>query len=223
VIAEDELFHGGKRIRTPGDKEWVFEGSGRAWTEGGRLHIENDQDHPPELPGHVVLWNTRSFPADFLLEFALSPQDSANGLGIVFFNATSREGRSIFDPGLSRRDGLLPKYAFELNCYHVSYWATSEYGTPRRTTNLRKNPWCYLAACGNDLITGAGPGPHLVRVLKQGGKIRVETCGKMSLVFDDDGATHGPVWQAGRIGLRQMKYTVRGSYTHFKVWQVTAR
>jgi hypothetical protein len=39
-------------------KEWVLEGTGRAWTEGGTLHVANgkgDEDH-------VVLWNTRAIP-----------------------------------------------------------------------------------------------------------------------------------------------------------------
>jgi hypothetical protein len=219
VITEDQLFDGDKRVRLPEGREWVFEGPGRAWTEGGRLHIEN---HKGDAKGHVVLWNTRVFPADFLLEFGVSPVNSTNGLNIVFFSAKAKTGGGIFDPGLPLRAGDFRTYHSDaLNCYHISYWACAEGGVPRRTTNLRKNCGFYLPACGNDRIAGEGPGPHTVRLLKVGGRIRLEERGALSLCFDDDGVTYGPIWGEGCIGLRQMAHTDKASYTHFKVWKVS--
>jgi hypothetical protein len=219
VVSEDELFEGEKRVRLPEGKDWVFEGAGKAWTEGGRLHIESLK--PAEPDGHVVLWNTRVFPADFLLEFGMSPEDSNKGLNIVFFAARPKDGGGIFDLGLPRREGNFRNYhSGALNNYHVSYWACDAVGGPRRTANLRKNFGFYLPACGNDNIAGQGPGPYLVRFLKVGGKIRVETCGRLSISFDDDGTAYGPIWGDGFIGLRQMAHTHRASYTHFKVWEV---
>ena len=221
VVMEDELCEGERRARLPKGRDWVFEGPGKAWTEGGRLHIESAK---PKQGGHVVLWNTRVFPADFLLEFAMSPRDSSMGLNIVFFCATSRQGGSIFDLGLPRRGGVFRNYhSGALDCYHASYWAVAGTGVPRRTANLRKNHGFFLPACGIDRIAGHGPGPHKVRLLKAGNTIRLETCGQLSLTFDDDGKTYGPICGAGRIGLRQMGHTHRASYTHFRVWQVVAR
>ena len=221
VVAEADLFEGNTRVRLPDGRDWVFEGPGKAWTQCGRLHIESAR---PKEAGHVVLWNTRAFPADFLLEFGMSPQDSSMGLNIVFFCATSRVGGGIFDLGLPRRDGVFRNYhSGALDSYHVSYWAVAPTGVPRRTANLRKNHGFFLPACGTDRIAGQGVGPHTVRLLKVGNKIWLETRGQLSLVFDDDGATYGPVLGGGRMGLRQMGHTHRASYTHFKVWKVGAR
>jgi hypothetical protein len=218
VVTEDALFDGEKRVRLPEGRDWVFEGPGKAWTEGGRLHIESFK---PKEGGHVVLWNTRAFPADFLLEFGISPQDSSMGLNIVFFCTASREGGGIFDLGLPRRGGVFKSYhSGALDCYHISYWAVAATGVPRRTANLRKNHGFLLPACGDDRIAGMGAGPHKVRLLKVGNRIRLETRGQLALAFDDDGKTYGPVHGPGRIGLRQMAHTHKASYTGFNVWKV---
>ena len=107
-----------------------------------------------------------------------------------------------------------------INCYHTSYWATSEQGGPRGTAHIRKNQGFHLVAMGRDFIAGGGPGPHRVRVLKIGGKIQVEANGKISVAWQDDGKAFGPVLKDGLIGLRQMSHTKQCSYTHFKVWEV---
>ena len=224
VVHEDELFDGDRRARLPEGKDWVFEGPGRAWTDEGWLHMESFN---PQEGGHVVLWSTRVFPEDFLLEFGMSPKDSENGLNIVFLCANSREGGGIFDLDLPHRGGIFKNYhSGALNSYHVSYWACSaaaDGGIPRRTANVRKNHGFYLVSCGIDRIAGEGPGPHRVRVLKVGGKLRVEARGRIAAAFDDDGSTYGSVWGSGAIGLRQMGHTDRASYTHFQVWKVQRR
>jgi hypothetical protein len=215
-ITEKGLFRDGKRSLSPAGKEWVLEGAGSAWTEGGALHLANgkgDEDH-------VVLWNTRIFPADFLLEFKMSPRDSNTGLNIVFFAARSRNGGGIFAPGLPLRDGVFVNYTNRaIDCYHTSYSATHPDGAPRRTANLRKNSGFHLLASGDDHVAGRA-GPHRVRLLKFGGAIRLETNGELSLRFADDGTTYGPILRDGLIGLRQMAYTGEASYTQLRIWQV---
>ena len=216
-VHEDSLFDGDKRVRRPDGAEWVLEGPGKAWTEDGRLWMETHGGDD----GHLVLWNTREFPSDFLLEYGFSPDDSNRGLHIVFLGAKSLSGGSIFDLDLPLRGGLFRNYhSGELNCYHISGFATSETGRPRRTTNVRKNQGFFLVTCGDDRITGQGPGPHLFRLLKVGGKIALETRGLIASRFDDDGETYGPVWQEGLIGLRIMGYTGKASFSHFRVWEV---
>ena len=224
VIHENRLFDGNRRLPLPEKAEWILEGPGRAWCEEGSLHLRSDR---PEDKGHVVLWNRHDFPANFLLEFGLSPQNSQRGLNILFFSTTARNGiGSPFHPTLPRRDGVFKAYhSGELDGYHLSYWASAAPGNgiPRRTANLRKNRGFHLIGCGDDRITGMGPGPHRIRVLKVGGQIQIEVNGKLALTHHDKGQTHGPTLGAGAIGLRQMSHTVQARYTHFQVWRVSQR
>ena len=134
--------------------------------------------------------------------------------------ARAVDGGSPFELGLPKRAGKFGEYIRGgLQCYHCSYWATVR-GILRRTANLRKNPGFAMPAVGIDRIGGTGPGPHRVRLLKVGGRIQLETQGRLALVFEDDGNTHGPKLGDGYIGLRQMAHSRRVSYTHFKVWKV---
>lgn len=218
VINEGDLFRGPKRIGLPQGADWVLEGAGKAWTQDGRLHIKHATD-----ADSTVLWNTQRFPADFLLEFAFAPSDPQQGLTIIFFAATGLDGGGVFDLDQRRRDGEFPNYhSSSLRCYHISYWATAPDGVGfRGTSNLRKNPGHRLVAIGDDHIAGAGAGPHKVRLCKIGGKIQLETNGKLSVVWEDDGKTLGAVLGGGYIALRQMRHTRSASYTHFKLFAIT--
>jgi hypothetical protein len=218
VVDELDLFDGDRRVRLPAGKEWVLEGEGRAWTENGLLHVETTGDRNA---GHLVLWSTRRFPDDILIEWEMSPRDSADGLTIIFFAARPKDNPagSIFDVGMPKRDGLFKNYhTGALNNYHCSYWAG-----PRRTANLRKNHGFFLTTCGVDRIMGQGPGPHKVRLLKAGGAIRLEIRGQLAVTLDDDGRRYGPVWTDGYIGLRQMGHTRKMTYSSFKVYEVKRR
>ena len=220
VISEASLFSNGKRTRRPTDAEWTLEGPGRAWTEDDHLHLES---LAPDNKGHVVLWNTRQFPENCLIEFDVSPSDSTNGLNIVFFAAQGREGTDIFDLALPRRDGIFKNYhSGALNSYHISYWACApdNGGMPRRTANIRKNHGFQLVSCGSDNIAAQGKGPHVVRLLKFEGRIVLETAGKLSAAWHDNGSSHGPALKGGQIGLRQMGHTHRASYGSFIVYKV---
>ena len=213
LLEETELFEKERRVRepTPGI-DWVLDGKGTARTEEGRLLLSNEQDD-------VVLWNTRKFPADFLLEFGVFPHDPNKGLNIVFLAAMGRDGGGIFDLAQPRRAGAFKAYhSGALNSYHVSYWATDEHGAARGTAHIRKNYGLHLVAQGSDFITGQGKGPHVVRVLKIGGNIQVEVDGKIAVRWTDDGSAFGPILEEGFIGLRQMAHTQSCRYTHFHVW-----
>lgn len=214
-VREAELFADGKRVRRPDGADWVLEGeTAGARVEQGRLHLQNNG-------GHLVLWNTREFPSDFLLEFGVSPADANDGLAIVFFAAKGRDGGGIFDPGQPRRDGVFKTYhSGGLDCYHTSYWAVAPSGDPRGTAHIRKNHGFHLVAKGRDFIAGQGAGPHRVRVLKVAGQIDVEVNGRLAVHWVDDGKAYRPVLGGGFIGLRQMSHTGGCSYTHFKVWAV---
>jgi hypothetical protein len=218
-VRESDLFENARRVRKPpSTADWVLEGKATARVAEGRLYLTNDGDH-------LVFWNTRRFPADFLLEFSVSPHDANNGLNIVFFAATALDGGSIFELQQPLRDGVFKKYhTGDLNSYHVSYWAaTNDDGTTRGTPHVRKNRGFHLVAAGKDFVTGQGAGPHRVRILKVGGRIDAEVNGKLAVRWTDDGRSYGPVLRDGFIGLRQMAHTRESSYTNFKVWAVTRR
>jgi hypothetical protein len=213
VVKESELFENGRRVREPATGiDWVLEGRADARVANDRLYLTNEA-------AHLVIWSTRRFPADFLLEFAVVPHDANEGLNIVFFAATGRDGRSIFDLGQPMRGGEFRKYhSGQLNSYHASYWATRKGGRARGTAHIRKNHGFHLVATGKDFITGQGNGPHRVRLLKLDGRIEIEVNGKLAARWLDEGRTWGPILRDGFIGLRQMAHTGECSYTHFKVW-----
>lgn len=218
MIREDDLMAGDDRVAMPsGDVDWVFEGPGSAWTQNGGLHVTNfiPGQSEKQKAGHVVIWNTRKFPGNFLLEFDFYPKNSNKGLAIIFFSATGRAGESIFDLNQPRRGGIFRRYIRGgLDNYHVSYWAVNE--TPRMTTHLRKNHGFDLVAVGKDNIWGHGPGPHRVRLLKIAGTIQLEVRGEVVLNWADK----GEFLRDGHIGLRTMSRTGEVTYSNFKIWKV---
>ena len=200
--------------------DWSLEGGKSANIENGKLVLES---HPSEDPddrsrNHLVYWLKREVPSDFMLEFSVCPQNRKWGLNIVFFNARGVNGEDIFEPPIQSRDGLFKLYhSGDLNNYHVSYWAGN-----RGTANLRKNKGFNLVSEGKDLIAGApAEAFQIVRIYKRGGKIRITVDGALSVAYDDDGTTFGPVlMQSGWIGLRQMGHTLRCEYGYLKVFSL---
>ena len=58
-----------------------------------------------------------------------------------------------------------------------------------------------------------------MRLYKKGGTIRLMVDDAIAVAFDDDGRSHGPVWNhRDWIGLRQMGHTVRCEYDHLTVY-----
>jgi|GEM_PF-1846404 len=228
VVAEASLFDSDRRVREP-DAEWVIEGEGRAFTEGGELVIETDRPTPPsrwegggavwETPGHVVLWLNKRLPERILVEYDLTVEDPSRGLQILFFAARGPDGGSIFQPGLSMRGGRFDKYIrnpSEFLSYHVSLWA-APYGLPRRSSNLRKNGDFLLLAAGDDRIAPNGSGPHRIRVLHDGARIAAEVGGVRVIDFQEDPALSGPPLPGGYVGLRMMGDARRIRISNFSI------
>jgi hypothetical protein len=199
-------------------KDWKLEGGKRMSIENGRLVLESEPPgpKPSAADNHLVCWLTKEMPADFLLEFKVHPQNRKQGLNIVFFNARGLHGESIFDPALAPRTGVFKQYhSGDLNNYHISYWAGD-----RGTANVRKNKGFALVATGPDVVVKApAEAFQTIRLYKRGGTIRLMVDDIISVAFDDDGKTHGPVWKhSGWIGLRQMGHTVRCEYDDLRVY-----
>jgi len=197
-------------------KNWKLEGGKRVSIANGQLVLESTPGKDnPNTDNHLVCWLTKEMPADFLLEFTVRPAHRADGLNIVFFNTRGVHGESIFDPALKPRTGIFKQYhSSDLNGYHISYWAGE-----RGTANIRKNAGFALVATGPDLITKGKPAAfQTVRLYKRGGTIRLMVDDVISVAWDDDGQSHGPVWtHSGWIGLRQMAHTERCEYDSLKV------
>jgi hypothetical protein len=193
---------------------WVREGGESATIVDGRLRLQTGPS--AEQGQHIVFWLKREIPPDFLAEWQFRPYDKQNGLTIVFFNARGRNGESIFDPKLAPRDGTFVQYTNgDLDAYHISYYAGH-----RGSVNLRKNHGFLLAAIGSEYVHGAPPETfHTITLLKQGGTIRLAVDGKVSLKFDDDGQTYGPIHDhSGWFGLRQMFQAWYTEYDDLRIW-----
>lgn len=201
---------------------WRLEGGKGMEIAGGRLVLQSapGSTRSETHADHLVCWLTREIPADFLLEFSVRPQNRNQGLNIVFFNTRGVHGENIFQPPIVPRNGLFRQYhSGDVNGYHVSYWAGD-----RGTANIRKNRGFHLVAVGKDLVAQAGDAFQTVRIYKRGGTIRVTVDDVVSVAYDDDGRTCGPVWtHSGWIGLRQMSHTVRCEYDHLKVFPLKNR
>jgi hypothetical protein len=209
------------------DAEWIAEGWGGAEVRGGRLLVAPSpfdavgKPHPVEQGrrSHMVIWNHRNFPADFLLELEMSPCASANGLTIVLFCAAGRNGEDIFDLSLPPRRAEYQAYhSGVIGNYTDSYWSRNN-EAESLSNRLRKNPGFKQVSEGPSLTTGPTDITHRLRILKSGARIEVEVNGKVVIKWEDPERPHG----MGRIGLRSMEGVDMVAYDNFKVWQVTAK
>jgi len=213
-----------RKGRPAPDAEWIAEGWGGAEIRDGKLRVAPspfDAAGRPKLaePGqrsHMVVWNQRVFPADFLVGFEMSPCGSTNGLTIVLFCASGTNGGDIFDL-------LLPPRRADYKAYHSgaianytdAYWSRNT-EVESVSNRLRKNPGFNEVATGASLTTGPTDVTHRVRILKYGAHIEAEINGKIALEWDDPENPHG----AGRIGFRSMDGVTMVAYDNFTVWQV---
>lgn len=216
-----------RKALPPTDAEWIAEGWGGAEVRDGRLFVAPSpfdasgmpQQVEPARRSHMVIWNRRIFPADFLLEFEMSPCGSTNGLTIVLFCVTGAKGEDIFDLSLPPRRAEYQTYhSGAIANYTDSYWSRNN-ETESLTNRLRRNPGFKLVAEGPSLTTGPTDVTHRLRILKIGAHIEVEVNGRVVIRWDDSERPLG----AGRIGLRSMEGVTMIAYDNFKVWQVTAR
>ena len=207
------------------DAEWIAEGWGGCAIRAGKLWVAParfDAQGRPETvePGsrsHMVVWNRRIFPGDFLLDLEMSPCGSANGLTIVLVCAAGKSGADLFDLSLPpRRADYVAYHSGEIANYTDSYWSRNT-EAESVSNRLRKNPGFRLVAEGPSLTTGPESATHRLRILKVGAHIEVEVNGKVTVRWDD--AEH-PLG-AGRIGLRSMAGVDVVTYDNFRVWQVT--
>jgi hypothetical protein len=205
--------------------EWIAEGNGGVEIRHGKLRVSplrfdaKGRQISGQPRSHLVIWNKNIFPADFLLEFEMSPNGSTNGLTIVFLCATGKNGEDIFDLSLPPRQADYKTYhSGAIANYSDSYWSRNT-EVESVTNRLRKNAGFKLVAEGKSLTTGSTDVTHHLRILKVGQHLEIEVNGKIILKWDDPEKSLG----AGRVGLRSMEGVSLITYDNFKVWQVSAK
>lgn len=194
---------------------WRLEGPGIVEYRDGWMLMKSERPDGPD--GHIVHWCPEEFPARFRAEWEFELLGE-QGLCIVFFAARGHGGRDVFDPSLAPRNGIFKQYhSGDLDCYHISYFANTP-GSARRVANLRKNAGFYLVANGPVGVAAAKPGEvHRAVLVKDGARVRLAVDGRTIIDHTDDGQRAGPVWAGGKIGLRQMQWTI-GRYRNFRVY-----
>jgi hypothetical protein len=214
------------RVSVPDKRAaWIAEGRGGVEIRDGKLRVSplpfdaSGNQIKSEPRSHMVVWSSQIFPADFLAEFEMDPNGSTNGLTIVFFCATGKNGEDLFDTSLPVREADYKNYhSGAIANYSDAYWSRNT-DDEASTNRLRKNPGFALVAQGRSLTTGSTEATHQIRILKFGGHIEIEIDRHVVLKWDDTGTPLG----AGRIGFRSMEAVSLITYDNFKVWKLSRK
>ena len=205
-------------------QDFVLEGRALASFPQDCLRLENAESAQLGQKANYVLWCRRSFPANLLLEIDFHPVREP-GLAMMFFSASGRDGRGLFDPSLSPRTGEYTQYHHgDINAFHLSFFRRKEKDERRfHTCNLRKSHGFYLVAQGADPIPDAADadGFYTLSLLKQGPDIRFAVNDLVVLCFHDDGSRYGPLLGGGCIGLRQLAPMI-GEYRNLRVFSLSS-
>ena len=193
---------------------WVMEGPGLTEFDDGWMNMKSRQ--PEGENGHIVYWCPRDFPDRLVAEWEMQVL-SKEGLCITFFAAEGRKGEDILSPILPKRTGIFRQYTQgAINCYHISYFANTPSAPGRITSNMRKNSGFHVVANGPPGIEPGSKSVHAVRLIKDAAHVQLQVDGKVIIDFEDDGRRYGPVLGGGKIGFRQMGWTV-ARYRNFRV------
>ena len=205
-------------------RDFTLEGSALISFPENCLRLENAESAQLGQKANYVLWCRHSFPADLLLEIDFHPVREP-GLAMLFFSASGKNGRSLFDPALSPRTGEYIQYHHgDINAFHLSFFRRKEKDERSfHTCNLRKSYGFYLVAQGADPIPDAADadGFYTLSLLKHGPEIRFTVNSLEILRFHDDGSSFGPILGGGCIGLRQLAPMI-GEYRNLRVFSLSS-
>ncbi len=169
---------------------------------------------------HHVFWCPQRLPADFAAQWEMQNLHPKAGLCIVFFCATAVSGHDVMHPRLPARDGTFRQYnRGALSNYHISYYANTPNLPARPVARLRKNPGANIVHEGPVGIAADSTEVHQVRLLKDGGRIRLWVDDRTIIDWTDDVQVLGQAYRQGKITLRQMQWT-QFRYRNFRVWGV---
>lgn len=184
-----------------------LEGQAQITFPAGRLRMENAVSAQYGQKSNYVLWCPVQFPDTILVKWNFQPLKEP-GLCMLFFAATGRRGKDLFDASLQKRTGEYPLYHHgDINTFHVSYFRRLLPDERAfHTCNLRKSYGFHLVAQGGDPIPSVKDcvGPYRMTLRKVGAEIAFFI--NDLLVFDwvDDGTRFGPLLGGGKLGFRQL-------------------
>lgn len=194
---------------------WKMEGPGEVAFKDGWMHMQS-----PGEKMHHVFWCPKRFPASFVAQWEAQNLETDAGLCIVFFSAAAKDGGSIFDKDLPKRNGNFQRYINgAIRCYHTSYYANAAHNPDREQTNLRKNPGFHLVTEGPEGIPTRSEKVHTITLAKHDNRIRLWVDDRKVIDWTDEGRKGGDPHGDGFIGFRQMKWT-HFRYRDFRVWAV---
>jgi hypothetical protein len=202
-----------------------MEGPGRLRFSNHEMYMESSISNPEDgSTGHFNFWCPLEFPDNIIIEWEFAPV-SDHGVCHLFFSASGENAESIFDPGLSVRDGHYEQYhSGDINNYFVIYF--SNWGVLRTTnfatTSLHKSkPYAFLSHGKPGVVPGKNQFSRL-QIVKHHGDISLYINGKKCIDFIDDGIRYKKVNSSGTIGFRQMAET-KARYRNFKVYAVESQ
>lgn len=163
-------------------------------------------------------------PADVAITWEFTPLREP-GLAILFFSARGRAGQDALDLALKERTGEYQQYhSGDLNALHVSYFRR-RYPSERafHLANLRKSFGFHLVAQGADPIPDVADalGPYHIRLEKWRGQVKLQINDLPIFSWEDDGQSHGPLLNGGKIGFRQMAPLI-AEYANLRVRELVA-
>ncbi len=186
---------------------FIREGQPKIACDDDGLLLTNGMDPAAGQAANFLLWCQQIMPADFQLSCRFRPLREP-GLAMLFFAASGRDGRDLFDPTLSPRSGVYRQYHDgDIEAYHLSFFRRKNPGERAfHTCNLRKSKGFHLVAQGADPIppvVDCDRAYHIELTCFRGW-VRFAIEGLPILQWFDDGSVGGPTLRGGHIGLRQM-------------------
>ena len=174
-------------------------------------HIHNES--------RVYFWSEEDFEGDVAVQFDFRPE-SETGLALLVVHASGMQREDFIDDHEPRTSGAMGTIiAADVRNYHWEFFRrTGDVRTDLGTHVLVKNPWQRPLAMATRAPLALGEW-HRLLFVKEGDRLRGAIDGEWVFDVRDDplGGT-GPVFNYGRIGLREM-YQTRMRFRDLKVWE----
>lgn len=216
------LFGKGKQLyqnplKTENDlKDFVSEGVVVASIQNDELLLEHELNNED---AHFVYWNKKQFPENIVIEWNFRPL-AEPGLCMLFFAASGKGEKDLFDASLPVRSGKYPEYhSGEINALHLSYFRRKwKEERAFHTCNLRKSAGFHLVAQGADPIPSVidVDQNYQMKIIYFKGIVQFSINNLVVLEWEDNDYLTGPVLQEGKIGFRQMA-PMKATYSQLKI------
>lgn len=202
---------------------WERQGPGQKYLEGFRMEVTGEglylkTPEPVDIESRMYLWSRRNFEGDQWIEFDFR-LESPKGLALLVACASGMQREDfIAEHGLPETGGMVTILRNTRN-YHWEFMRRVEaMRTDVETQYLAKNPFGHRlhCACVDRLKQNQW---YRLRFIKAGNRLHGSLDGQTVFdVVDSSFANNGPVYNFGRIGLRQMYHTAL-RYRNLEVWQ----